>query len=42
MITLHYATSTSRLISIPFIGTKDEALKYARSLGAVVAIAEVK
>lgn len=42
MITLHYATSTSRLISIPFIGTREQALKYARSRGAVVAIAEVK
>lgn len=42
MITLHYATSTSRLISIPFIGTREQALSFARSLGAVVAIAEVK
>lgn len=40
MITLHYATSTSRLISIPFDGSKDEALEFAKSLGAVVAVAE--
>jgi len=41
VITLHYATSTSRLISIPFTGTKNEAIEFARSLGAVVVVVEV-